>query len=249
MWQEDREESYWWYGQNYRISFGTQNKEDWKPLKEGDYLAIVGPMVIHIKRETFYPPVGVIVDDVRNRVFDKYYLYRFYIYYFPNAAVHIDESDEVVLEKQGKRIIDEVSRQKGFRIEGKPEIDQATEGTLTLNAHLKISLSKALKYFKSIPFEVRGVFADFAMYSRNKTKPIGHQISSGFIRGGIDLSQQDSAMRITKDASGGVQVDVDPALIARVERDGMTEVDPVIIGMRPADIQSLFGVIVLTNAP
>jgi hypothetical protein len=59
--------------------------------------------------------------------------------------------------------------------------------------------------------------------------------------GGIDLSQQDAAMHVEKDANGGVKVDVDPALIARVEREGMPEVVPVIINMRPADIRSLFG--------
>ncbi len=60
--------------------------------------------------------------------------------------------------------------------------------------------------------------------------------------GGIDLSQQDAALQVTKDANGGVKVSVDPALIARIEREGMTEVDPVIINMQPADIESLFGV-------
>ena len=69
------------------------------------------------------------------------------------------------------------------------------------------------------------------------------------VEGGIDLSQQDSAMHIVKDANGGVTVDVDPALIARVEREGMLEVDPVIISMRPADIQSLFGINVPISTP
>ncbi len=59
--------------------------------------------------------------------------------------------------------------------------------------------------------------------------------------GGIDLSQQGAALHIEKDANGGVKVDVDPALIARVEREGMPEVIPVIINMQPADMRSLFG--------
>jgi len=63
-----------------------------------------------------------------------------------------------------------------------------------------------------------------------------------FPKGGIDLSRADAAMHITKDANGGVKVDVDPAEIAHVERYGLSEVDPVIIGMRPADIASIFGV-------
>jgi len=60
--------------------------------------------------------------------------------------------------------------------------------------------------------------------------------------GGIDLSQQDAALHVTKDANGGVKVSVDPALIARIEREGMPEVVPIIINMQPADIRSLFGI-------
>jgi len=67
--------------------------------------------------------------------------------------------------------------------------------------------------------------------------------------GGIDLSQQDSAMTVTRDANGGVKVDINPALIARIEREGMPEVDPVIIGMRPVDLKTLFGVGVSISAP
>jgi hypothetical protein len=61
------------------------------------------------------------------------------------------------------------------------------------------------------------------------------------INGGIDLSTQDAALHVEKDANGGVKVNVDPALIARIEREGMPEVVPVIINMQPADIRSLFG--------
>ena len=48
-------------------------------------------------------------------------------------------------------------------------------------------------------------------------------------------------MHVEKDANGGVKVNVDPALIARIEREGMPEVVPVIINMKPADISALFG--------
>jgi len=62
------------------------------------------------------------------------------------------------------------------------------------------------------------------------------------VEGGIDLSQQDSALHVTKDANGGVKVTVDPALIARIEREGgMHEVVPVIINMQLADTKALFG--------
>ena len=65
--------------------------------------------------------------------------------------------------------------------------------------------------------------------------------------GGIDLSQQDAAMHISKDANGGVIINVDPSLIATVEHDGLSEVDPVIIDIQPASAQSIFGVSVLAH--
>jgi len=78
------------------------------------------------------------------------------------------------------------------------------------------------------------VTKDSAMINRVPSK------SSRNVNGGIDLSQQDAALHVERDANGGVKVDVDPALIARIEREGMPEVVPVIINMRPADIRSLF---------
>jgi hypothetical protein len=67
------------------------------------------------------------------------------------------------------------------------------------------------------------------------------------LRGGIDLSAQDSALRVEKDVNGGVKVDVDPAMIARVEREGLPEVDPVIINMQPADMRSMFGLDIINK--
>jgi len=80
---------------------------------------------------------------------------------------------------------------------------------------------------------------DFAMATADKAV-VAKQPS--WVQGGIDLSEQDSALQVTKDANGGVRVDVDPALIAHVEREGMSEVDPVIVRMQPADMQTVFGV-------
>ncbi len=59
--------------------------------------------------------------------------------------------------------------------------------------------------------------------------------------GGIDLSQEDKALHIEKDSNGGVKINVDQALVARVERNGVSEIDPVFISMHPADIKSLLG--------
>ncbi len=67
------------------------------------------------------------------------------------------------------------------------------------------------------------------------------------LRGGIDLSAQDSALRVEKDANGGVKVNVDPAMFARVEREGLREVDPVIINMQPADMRSMFGLDIINK--
>jgi len=78
----------------------------------------------------------------------------------------------------------------------------------------------------------------FAAVRRLMKKPDAELVNNG----GIDLSQQDSALQVTKDVNGGVVVNVNPALIARIEREGMPEVDPVIINMQPADIKALFGV-------
>jgi len=91
-------------------------------------------------------------------------------------------------------------------------------------------------------FLLRGALAiDKAMFNLQQEKTVDNADLT--IRGGIDLSQQDSAIRITKDVNGGVKVNIDPALIARVEREGLPEVDPVIINMQPADIKTIFGVV------
>jgi len=60
-------------------------------------------------------------------------------------------------------------------------------------------------------------------------------------QGGIDLSQQDAAMHVVKDANGGVTVDIDPDLIARVKREGLSRAYPVVIDLQPASAQSIFG--------
>ncbi len=67
------------------------------------------------------------------------------------------------------------------------------------------------------------------------------QVGGAITPGGIDLSQQEAALHVEKDANGGVKVSVDRALVARIEREGMDEVDPVIIDMRPADARSILG--------
>jgi len=70
----------------------------------------------------------------------------------------------------------------------------------------------------------------------------GRGVDHDSAMGGIDLSQTDSAMHVSRDANGGVRIDVDPSLVAEVERDGISVVIPVIVAERPADPRLLFGV-------
>ena len=59
--------------------------------------------------------------------------------------------------------------------------------------------------------------------------------------GGIDLNQQAGVLHIEKDPNGGVKVNVDQAMIQRVEQEGgLVEVVPVIINMQPANVETLF---------
>jgi|GEM_PF-5277594 len=64
------------------------------------------------------------------------------------------------------------------------------------------------------------------------------------LRGGIDLTHADLAMTVTKDASGGVKVSFDPAMIARIRQEGIQSAVPVIVDvhlMPMADIRPLLG--------
>jgi len=116
---------------------------------------------------------------------------------------------------------------------------------------LGISLDAIVKIFDRAPGTVRAVLRRFSVTvvdSAMKTEANRASATNKiFTRGGIDLSQQDAAMHVVKDANGGVTVNVDPALIARVEREGLSRVYPVIIDMRPANARALFGVSVLAH--
>jgi hypothetical protein len=60
--------------------------------------------------------------------------------------------------------------------------------------------------------------------------------------GGIDLNAANMGMKVQKDANGGVKIDIDPALIERIKREGVQSMVPVIIQMTPiADIRPLLG--------
>ncbi len=102
------------------------------------------------------------------------------------------------------------------------------------------------KFLEKVGKNTEGIYSDDLVIKATKAleELDKHKVDKAALsamRGGIDLSQQDAALRVEKDANGGVKVNVDPALIARVEREGMPEVIPVIINMQPADIRSLFG--------
>ena len=62
--------------------------------------------------------------------------------------------------------------------------------------------------------------------------------------GGIDLSTADSGMMVRKDNHGGVKMDFNPAMIARIRQEGVQSAVPVIIdvtSMNPAQISPLLG--------
>jgi hypothetical protein len=107
-----------------------------------------------------------------------------------------------------------------------------------LAAYLAPSNSEARAFVDKIR---NGAYADYVRVEANNGLNDRAMLNSD-INGGIDLSQQDAALHVVKDINGGVKVNVDPALIARIEREGLPEIVPVIINMQPADIQSLFGV-------
>ena len=123
------------------------------------------------------------------------------------------------------------------------------EGIAMLYGHrsiLDIGTKGKLEFFGKTKSEA--TIADSqkaARKSTRKTRGRGDKATvantkNSWVQGGIDLSEQDSALQVTKDANGGVRVNVDQALIARIEREGLSEVVPVIINMRATDIQTLF---------
>jgi len=85
---------------------------------------------------------------------------------------------------------------------------------------------------KKIPLTIR---------LHSHSNPNVHISSNPWDTGGVDLSQTNNALRVSRDANGGVKIDVNPLWVARVEREGIKEVDPIIIGMKPTDIQVLLG--------
>ena len=62
-----------------------------------------------------------------------------------------------------------------------------------------------------------------------------------FTRGGIDLNTSNGMQwKVNKDGNG-VEMDIDPAMIERVRREGIDSLSPVVLRITPvADIQSLY---------
>jgi hypothetical protein len=105
------------------------------------------------------------------------------------------------------------------------------------------TLNYWIKRHEALKSELEGAYQNKSSFGEWNSRDSGRWDTAMLTTpGGIDLSQQDAAMRIVKDANGGVTVNVDPALIARVEREGMKEVIPVIINMQPADMHAILGV-------
>jgi len=58
-------------------------------------------------------------------------------------------------------------------------------------------------------------------------------VTDRVIQGGIDLTNASSGISVSRDANGGVKVDFDPAMIARIRRNGIQSAVPVIIDIEP----------------
>ena|GEM_PF-5540237 len=57
--------------------------------------------------------------------------------------------------------------------------------------------------------------------------------------GGIDLTKADSGLTIQKDASGGVKVSFDQAMVARIQKDGVYSLEPMIINISRIGTQEM----------
>ena len=64
----------------------------------------------------------------------------------------------------------------------------------------------------------------------NRVNPQGTR--ADLAPGGIDLNAVDMGMTVTRDARGGVKINLDPEMLARIRRDGIHSGLPVIIEVR-----------------
>lgn len=150
-------------------------------------------------------------------------------------------STKKVLEEANKKGITSISFPAfGTGLLGMASLVSASSMRAGIDEFLKENPNSSLKDIKVVIFEKNqeAIFKqimDAAMMRQDKI----HSATSNV--GGIDLSQQDAALRVTKDANGGVKIDVDPALIASVERKGISKIVPVIVNMHPIDLGLLTG--------
>ena len=69
----------------------------------------------------------------------------------------------------------------------------------------------------------------FVPGSTNNAQPAKND--KAMVYGGIDLTQADSGITVNKDAQGGVTVNLNPALIARIRKQGIQSAVPVIVDL------------------
>jgi len=88
-----------------------------------------------------------------------------------------------------------------------------------------------LNFVKIIPELRSGMNQEFAEIIRNVDRAAVARVVSPDEVGGIDLNDANMAMSVAKDANGGVKISFDPAMVARIRKDGVSSVVPVIINV------------------
>ncbi|MBF0511587.1 MAG: hypothetical protein HQL13_04570 [Candidatus Omnitrophica bacterium] len=133
------------------------------------------------------------------------------------------------------------------------DLNAPRSGGMTLRSRYRmLSNTPGLEYQGNGVWRKQKPNGDTAMSVENNAMSgltLSHRALAQTLDGGIDLSQQDSAMHITKDANGGVKVTVDKAFMAQVEREGLRRAVPVIIYTQLADMKSLYPAAISVSMP
>jgi len=86
---------------------------------------------------------------------------------------------------------------------------------------------KEVNFYTDTPYKVNPAMAPVA------DRAVVTNVTDRVIQGGIDLTNASSGISVSRDANGGVKVDFDPAMIARIRRNGIQSAVPVIIDIEP----------------
>ena len=87
---------------------------------------------------------------------------------------------------------------------------------------------KTIPYFQAVAAKMKKNEMMTAELSEASQTTVGRSENSA-MKGGIDLTTADQGMTVTRDAQGGVKVNLDPAMIARIRRQGIQSAIPFIL--------------------